>query len=265
MTPRIVGFVSRADAKLRPPRSVSRNITPARGGAAVHYGGPAQRLRSHAQCIARWRAWQTYHMAAKPQGHGWADIAYTGGFCDHGYAFAGRGLGIRTAANGTNAGNQSFYAFTWLGGEGETPTAEALDALAWWVQQARDHEAGDAVRPHRSFKGTSCPGSHLVTTAARLDGKPLSGPAPASSPLSPAPKPTPKPEDEMRFIIYTAGGIDWGSDLVVRFPFDDQPGSPGQERKATWIGLVERQGGKVTRQELTPAEIEALIPIGVGL
>jgi hypothetical protein len=220
VTPRIAGFVSRAEAKLRPPRSVSRNITPDRGGAAVHYGGPAQRLRSHAQCIARWRAWQTYHMAAKPQGHGWVDIAYTGGFCDHGYAFAGRGLGIRTAANGTNAGNQSFYAFTWLGGEGETPTAEALDALAWWVQQARGHNAGDAVRPHRSFKGTSCPGSHLVTVAARLDGKPLS---------SPTPEPAPPPVQEVHkvYAIFndpTSGKTDdtYGSDGMTKFRFESQ-------------------------------------------
>jgi hypothetical protein len=178
VTPQIVGFVSRADAKLRPPRSVSRKITPGRGGAAVHYGGPAQKIRSHADCVARWRAWQAFHMDT----HGWVDIAYTGGFCDHGYAFAGRGLGIRTAANGTNTGNESFYAFTWIGGDGETPTVEAHEALAWWVQQARDQQAGTGVQPHRAFKSTTCPGPHLVAAAARLDGKPFSPPAPPTPP-----------------------------------------------------------------------------------
>jgi hypothetical protein len=247
VTARITGFVTRAQAKLRPPRSVSRNITPDRGGCAVHYGGPAQRLRTHADCIARWRAWQTYHMDT----HRWVDIAYTGGFCDHGYAFAGRGLGIRTAANGTNAGNRDYNAFVWLGGKGETPTAAALDALAWWVQQARDHEAGRRVRPHQVFKSTSCPGPHLVHAAAGLDNRPIT-----------QTEPTPTPsvqEDEMKLYVFTHQGLDWGTDLMARRPFEDQA------VKATWIDMAQRLGHTVERITLEPDEIEALPAVGVGL
>lgn len=244
MTPRITGFVTRAQAKLRPPRSVSRNITADRGGVAVHYGGPAQKIRSHADCVARWRAWQTFHM----DGHGWVDIAYTGGFCDHGYAFAGRGLGIRTAANGTDSGNQAYYAFVWIGGDGETPTANALGALAWWVQQARDHAAGMRARPHRVFTSTSCPGPHLADAAARMDNRPI---------LKPAPAPQPVQEDEMKLYVFTHQGLDWGTDLMTRRPFEDQA------VKATWIGMAERLGHTVERKTLTADEIEALPAVGL--
>lgn len=167
MPPRIAGFVSRADAGLRPPVSVSRSITPSRGGAAVHYGGPAAKLADHAACVRLWRAWQTFHMVTR----GWADIAYTGGYCDHGYAFAGRGHGVRTAAQGTNDGNAYWHAYVWLGGDGETPTEAALDALEWWVEQGRDvGGAGLGVRPHGAFHSTSCPGGVLTAYARGLNG-----------------------------------------------------------------------------------------------
>lgn len=187
MTARIAGFVSRAQAGLRGPVSVSKKITPEKGGVAVHYGGPRQPAAEpdsdHAKCVSTWRSWQNYHMKT----HGWVDIAYTGGFCQHGYAFAGRGTGIRTAANGTNAGNQNYYAITWIGGEGQTPTQEALDAADWWINQLRISGAGMAAKPHRFFKPTGCPSDPLVGYAASRDQKDV------SIGDSPIPVPTPKP------------------------------------------------------------------------
>lgn len=161
----ITGFVTREQARLRRPRSVSRKIAPAGGGVALHYGGPAQELRNHSDCVRRWKGWQDYHMDT----HGWSDLAYTGGVCDHGYAFAGRGAGVRTAANGTDYGNKHFYAVCWLGGDGEQPTAEALGAFRWWIVQLRKAGAGRAVRPHRFFKSTGCPGNDLFAAAAEMD------------------------------------------------------------------------------------------------
>lgn len=102
----------------------------------------------------------------------------TGGFCDHGYAFAGRGAGVRTAANGTNQANDEFYAVVWLGGEGETPTREALDAAEWWVRELRLHGgAATGVRPHSAFKPTGCPGGVLRGHAGRLNHLPTTGAA----------------------------------------------------------------------------------------
>lgn len=182
----IAGFVTRADAGLRAPKSISRNITPASGGVALHYGGPRQPAADvgadHALCVKTWRNWQNYHMNT----HGWSDIAYTGGYCNHGYAFAGRGAGVRTAANGTNSGNQNFYAVTWIGGEGQTPTKEAFDAADWWLNELRKTGAGIAVKPHRWFKPTGCPGDPCVGHATLRDRQEITE-------NSPAPKPTPAP------------------------------------------------------------------------
>lgn len=170
MTAQIAGFVTRAEAGLRAAESFSRNITPEKGGVAEHWGGPAQaparQGSSHLQCIITWGNWQKYHMNT----HGWVDIAYTGGFCNHGYAFAGRGKGVRTAANGTSVGNQNFYAIVWIGGAGQTPTKEALDAADWWLVNLRNAGAGLEVRPHNYFKNTGCPGPDITDHAASRNG-----------------------------------------------------------------------------------------------
>lgn len=169
MAPRIAGFRSRADIGLRPPRRVSYNISPERGGCAPHWGGPAPRIRNHADCEQTWRNYQNYHMDTK----GWTDVAYTAAYCQHGYALAGRGLGVRTAAQGTNDGNQRFHAFVWLGGEGMTPTGEALDALEWLIVNARNHGTGMRVIPHQAFTGSSCPGPDIIRHVEPLDGQPI--------------------------------------------------------------------------------------------
>lgn len=149
------GFLTRDQIGLRAPRSRSTNITPENGGVAGHYGGPAQNIQSHSDCLRKWRGWQNYHMDT----HGWVDIAYTLGVCDHGYIFAGRGAGVRTAANGTNYGNQNYYAVCWIGGQGETPTQDAVDAFWQAVRMLRSQgKAGNDVKKHKDFKATSCPG-----------------------------------------------------------------------------------------------------------
>lgn len=189
--PAIAGFHTRADWGARAPRSFSRNITPQRGGVTKHYGGGAQGLYGdHALCIDRCRAWQRLHMDTR----GWVDLAYTGLYCNHGFAFAGRGAGVRTAANGTNAGNQNWYAVTWLGGGDEVPTQEAIAAAAWWIDQLRRHGgAGQAVNNHADHKATQCAGDpmrHLIATGVLLPEGP-SQPAPTPPPAPPAPPPAP--------------------------------------------------------------------------
>lgn len=178
-TATIVKFVTRADAGLRQPRSISRNIAPQEGGTTIHYAGSNQRvsnlLSGHTRCVNLWRGYQNYHMDSR----GFADVAYTGAFCQHGYAFAGRGAGIRTGANGTNAGNYRYYAVVWIGGEGETPTREALNAMAWWIRDLRRAgAAGMRVVPHSFHKGTACPGDSLRSRTDEFDNKDITGDAP---------------------------------------------------------------------------------------
>lgn len=167
MVAAIKEFRSRADLGLRKPTSVSYNINPAHGGAAPHHGGDAPIIRSHADCENTWRGWQDFHMNTRR----WADIAYNAGFCQHGYALAGRGLGVRSAANGTNDGNYRFHAFVWIGGKGMVPTTEAYNAFEWLVLSARNKGAGMSVIPHRYFTGSECPGPHLIHHAGTINGK----------------------------------------------------------------------------------------------
>lgn len=164
---KIKKFYSRAELGMMSPRSVSRNITPQNGGAAIHYGGGAQGISSESVARARWIAWQRYHMVTR----GWADIAYTAGFDNWGNVYAGRGLGVRTAANGTNHGNQNYLAFVWIGGGNEVPSRAAYDALDWLVQNARSHGAGLRVRPHSAFRSTSCPGRLLTDRSGDMDNR----------------------------------------------------------------------------------------------
>jgi hypothetical protein len=147
----IAGFVTREQAGLRKPKSVSRNIAPK--GSVIHWGGPKVDIKSHADCAGVWRSWQRYHMDTK----GWVDVAYSTGFCPHGYVFAGRGKGVRTAANGTNAANRSRYAHVWLGGSGNRLTEEAIAAM-WWLHE---NFGGGAIEPHSKYRSTSCCGDAL--------------------------------------------------------------------------------------------------------
>lgn len=191
MTAEITGFVTRNDAGLVDPRSVSRNVSPETGGVAIHYGGPKQTAAEpdsdHATCIRTWKEWQDYHRSKN-----WVDIAYNGGFCNHGYAFAGRGLGVRSAAQGTASGNQNYLAFVWIGGAGQSPTHLALNAADWWIGAARESGAASLVHPHSYFKTTACPGSFLINYAGSRNGRELDDVIPQPAP-APTPKPTPAP------------------------------------------------------------------------
>lgn len=170
----IVGFATRTDLDLPDPDSVSYNITPQHGGSTGHYGGGPQRVGGHADCLRIWRSWCLYHRR-----NGYVDIAYNGGFCDHGWALAGRGLGVRSGANGTNPGNHNFYAWAWVGGAGETPTRKAIDALGWWILQGRrSGGAGDRAVPHSWHKDTGCPGDPLRAHLSRFDRQPIAGDTP---------------------------------------------------------------------------------------
>ena len=218
----IQGFVTRQEAGLAKPKSVSTRITPEKGGFAIHHGGgPQAAARSdadHEQCVDTWRRWQKFHMSK-----GWVDIAYTGGVCQHGYAFAGRGAGVRTAAQGTNEGNQNFHAVVWIGGEGQIPTEDALNALDWWLVTLR--EAGNAgldVRPHKFFKPTGCPIQELVNWAYFRNGKrdfvttaPVAKPKPKPKPAPVAPvsaSPTPVWVKRMQNALGVKADGMWGPD-----------------------------------------------------
>ncbi|MER5622514.1 peptidoglycan recognition family protein [Streptosporangium sp. NPDC002544] len=129
-----------------------------REGLVIHYDGSNQGLASkaHSACVTYWQNTRKFHMGAS---RGWADIGYSFGACPHGYVFEGRGLDRVQAAQ--PGGNSSHYSVTLMSGPGEDPTAAQVDAVrqlrAWLMGQG----VGPAVKGHRDFFATSCPGDRL--------------------------------------------------------------------------------------------------------
>ncbi|MFC7308866.1 N-acetylmuramoyl-L-alanine amidase [Streptomyces monticola] len=156
-------LVKRAAWGARPPKEVSRRIWPGRGGVAVHHhGGKPLLIDKHSECHEAVRSTQKDHM----DGNGWDDIAYTYLVCPHGYVFEGRGPGVRTAANGTDAGNDNYYAVCALvGGQWRLAlrlydkiTDELLSGISMAIAQLRSiGGAGAQIVGHRQLTSTTCP------------------------------------------------------------------------------------------------------------
>lgn len=126
-------------------------------GFGLHYNGPALDLPDHSRCDDAVRATRRFHVTVR----GWLDIAYSFLVCPHGAVYEGRGWGKRTAANGTNDGNSWGLAVMCLLGEGQQPTRDMLDAVAWLCGKHDGRYGRVDVRPHSSFKATGCPGDPL--------------------------------------------------------------------------------------------------------
>jgi hypothetical protein len=121
----------------------------------------ADEERVHANCAARVRGIQRYHMEEM----GWLDGAYNHVFCGHGSAFVLRGFGARSAANGTKDANDRYFAVCFLGDDSvgrADVTPEARDALSALIAEYRRRYPGAReVRPHSDFFATECPGDEL--------------------------------------------------------------------------------------------------------
>lgn len=155
-------IVSRAQWGARKPRAVTLLPFSAIDGLAVHYtAAEADRVDDPNDCPARVRGIQRYHMDT----NGWADIAYSWLVCRHGTIYEGRGWNVRTAANGTNAGNDHYLAVCFLGGDRDgrdDVTDPGRQAIAWlWAEIRRRYQTATRIRPHSYFKATACPGAEL--------------------------------------------------------------------------------------------------------
>lgn len=180
-------LVTRAMWGARPPRSVT-GLSMATGCTA-HYVGPRMGAFPHSSCATKVRGIQAFHMGSR----GWSDIAYSALACPHGFVFAGRGPGVRTAANGTNAGNSAHLAICALTGDGDPITPDLM--LAMWRARAwlmGSGKCGPERKQHSDWKATSCPGPI---------GRRFKTETPA---LTPTPQPAPTPvrpkEDSVQLI-----------------------------------------------------------------
>lgn len=172
-----VELVTRGEWGARQARSIT-GLDPTYGSTG-HWEGPHMGVFPHESCAAKVRGIQGFHMDAR----GWQDIAYTYVVCPHGFVFEGRGIGVRTAANGTNVGNSTAYAVCYLGGEGDGFTAAGARAMrAAFDRLDGPGRAGPGRNGHRDWKSTACPGNeiyHWVHAGQPVLGTPES-PAPAT-------------------------------------------------------------------------------------
>jgi hypothetical protein len=137
-------------------------------GVALHYSGMnSDEQADHRKCAGRVLAMQRYHM----QQRGWLDVAYNHVLCRHGYVFVGRGFGIRSAANGTRAANDRYFAVCFLGDDtaGRADVTPKAYAALGELLRSYDRRVPRAleVRPHSDFVATPCPGQELRRYIAR--------------------------------------------------------------------------------------------------
>lgn len=157
---------------------------PCRNGLVVHYDGSNQGLanKTHEACRTYWKNTRKFHMGSR----GWADIGYSFGVCPHGVVMEGRGFGRQQAAQ--PGGNTTWTSCTFMSGPKESPTAAQVNAFKELRAYLRGKGLASAIRGHRQFVSTSCPGDILY--AMVKDGS-LTG-APTTTP-KPDPEPEPKP------------------------------------------------------------------------
>jgi hypothetical protein len=156
-----MNLVTRAQWGARPAKHREALARKAQHGTAVHYSASdADEQADHANCSKRVRGIQSFHM----DGRGWSDIAYSFLACKHGFVYEGRGRGIRTAANGTNSGNDGYHAVCFLGDDTagrDDVTDQGREAIRDAVRHCNAWAGVSAVRPHSWFKATGCPGDDL--------------------------------------------------------------------------------------------------------
>jgi hypothetical protein len=139
------------------PATAAGSASPTHG-IAVHFDGNDQGLanKAHNACRAYWMATRSFHMGPKRK---WLDIGYSWGVCPHGIVFEGRGLNHVQAAQ--PGGNSSWYSCTFMSGPAESPPLVQIQAFREFRSWLRGKGVAAALRGHRDFVSTDCPGTTL--------------------------------------------------------------------------------------------------------
>lgn len=156
-----------------------------RAGLVIHYDGSNQGLagKPHSACRDYWVRTRRFHTGPSRR---WSDIGYSFGACPHGYVFEGRGLNHVQAAQ--PGGNSTWYSCTLMGGPREKPTAEQIEAVRELRAYLMARGVAGAVKGHRDFFSTSCPGGILYDLVK--DGT-FAKPPSKGGPADPVTKPKP--------------------------------------------------------------------------
>lgn len=175
-------LITRGEWGALSPRSSPTRLSSAKR-IFIHYTGmDADEQADHANCFARVRGIQRYHLFTKK----WNDIAYSFIPCKHGFVFEGRGLGIHTAATGPC--NFDSHAICFLGDDSEgrdDATDLGRKAIAEMVERIERVYGAQTVHGHRNCMTTACPGDELYSWLRA--GLPLPKPPP------------PEPEDDLPY------------------------------------------------------------------
>ena len=205
----VVTYIPRRDWSAERPKNDPTIIPRAYArGIAVHYSDTVG-ATDHARCGGQVRSIQSYHQNVK----NWNDIAYSFVVCQHGSAFEARGWGNRTAAQGSNEGNDGYHAVCYLSAN-EQLTAEGERAIADVINDCNRLGWGGDVEPHKHFTMTDCPGGLLqdwVTNRGWLN--PGAG-QPGGTTSEPNPVPPPAPSGPAWYTRVLSKGMS-GDDVKV--------------------------------------------------
>jgi hypothetical protein len=140
--------------------STAAGYAPCQNGLVVHYDGSNLGLagKPHSSCRAYWKATRKFHMGPA---RGWLDIGYSFGVCPHGIVMEGRGWQRQQAAQ--PGGNTTWTSCTFMSGDDEVPTAAQVAAFKELRAWLRGKGLAAAIKGHRDFIPTSCPGSTLYS------------------------------------------------------------------------------------------------------
>jgi hypothetical protein len=147
-------YLTRAHWGARPPiktKPIGHNLK----GVVIHYAGFNIDIDRDPAQIAE--SIQKQHMV----GRGWWDIAYSEMVALDGTVVEGRGLLVRSGANGTNSANKDFLAICLLLGPDQTPTPEMIQSVKERIKVIRHFQPNaTSIVGHRDCKATDCPGDN---------------------------------------------------------------------------------------------------------
>ena len=171
-----MAYISRSRWGAQPPTK-TRPASAKLRGVVIHYAGfnveddPAVVMRSIQRTHMEQRAW-------------W-DLAYSECVAEDGTVLEGRGLLVRTGANGTTSSNRDYLAICLLVGPDQTPTTAMVEAVRQRIGVVQHYQPqATEIIGHRDIKATSCPGDDAYDLVRRGTFQPYTNVNPTPEPVT---------------------------------------------------------------------------------